>query len=217
VTLAAASASAPTVHQASVLERLRSDTRAAHASIETVPALSRLLMPDLTQAEYIHALRKMQAFHAAVGPALRLQLQRVSRAQVLLDSSALAALDADLAWYGVLPLAAPEIPYPPDAGAALGTLYVLEGSNLGGRIIGRHVSKSLGITARSGGAFYRGLCAEGARQRWNVLTEILLTEIAPANERYAAILTAAVDTFTAFEAWLRRSESDGSLSQAPTA
>jgi heme oxygenase len=187
----------------STLERLRAETRAAHARIETVPSLARLMMPDLTLAEYIEALRRLQAFHAAVYPCLSAELGGVSGAQGLLDGAGLRNLRADLDCYGVATLPSPPVPAPHSVAAALGMLYVVEGSNLGGRVIGRHVATTLAVTPIRGGSFFCSLAATAARQRWQLLTGLLAREVDDLCGPQGPVIAGALATFEAMEAWMR--------------
>jgi heme oxygenase len=89
--------------------------------------------------------------------------------------------------------------------SALGALYVIEGSNLGGRIIGRHVAKTLGVVPGNGGSYYCGLSAEDARRRWRLLQEVLRLEIDAPGTIWAPVTatSAALATFEALENWMR--------------
>lgn len=191
---------------AGILQQLRVSTRAAHASIETVPALNRLLSPDLGAAAYVETLRRLHAFHAGIEPGLIRALRGRSHAASLLDGNRLGAMADDITWFGATPLP-PRRPLPGANGvaAALGVLYVVEGSNLGGRVIGRHVTKSLGIGPATGGSYHCGLTAEDARRRWQVLEETLRIEIDVAGSGGEALTGAALATFGALEAWMRES------------
>ena len=187
-----------------ILERLRSATRDAHASIETVPRLSRLLARDITTTEYVETLRMLHAFHASILPDLARCLRGTSRAEALLDGKGLAALAADIAWFDAIPLVPQRLQQPPACvAAALGTLYVLEGSNLGGRVIGRHVARNLGVGPGSGGSFYCGLGAEDARRRWRLLQEVLRLEIDAPEALGETVTSAALATFESLEMWMR--------------
>jgi diguanylate cyclase (GGDEF)-like protein len=187
-----------------ILERLRSSTRAAHASMERVPRLSRLLAPDVTARDYVQTLRLLHAFHASIEPDLARCLRGSSRAEALLDGKGLAALAADIAWFGALPLEPRPLQRPPNCvAAALGALYVIEGSNLGGRIIGKHVAKTLGVGPGTGGSFYCGLTAEDARRRWRLLQEVLRLEIDAPGTPWEPVTSAALATFDSLESWMR--------------
>lgn len=66
-------------------------------------------------------------------------------------------LERDLAWLGLHPpppLAPPLLPELTTTGEALGSLYVLEGSTLGGHVIARRLRQSLGLTPARGAAFF---------------------------------------------------------------
>ena len=194
----------PPAEPTDILRRLRASTRAAHTSIETVPALNRLLSQDLAAPDYLETLRRVHAFHAGIEPGLIRALHGKSRAAALLDGNRLGAIAADITWFGATPLP-PRQPVSASycSAAALGVLYVVEGSNLGGRIIGRHVAKSLGVGPGTGGSYYCGLAAEDAQRRWHVLQEALHIEIAAAGVGWEPLTAAALATFGALEAWMR--------------
>jgi heme oxygenase len=188
------------------LALLRAGTAAAHASIETVPALARLLAPDLTPAEYVVVLRRMDGFLAVCEPAIAAALaDACPPAAALLDGARRRALAEDLAWYGVaaLPLAE-ALPAFSDPPAAQGGLYVIEGAGLGARVIGRHLQATLGVAPGAGGSFYCGATAAGARARWQLLRAVL---DAPGCTHPAAddrLLAGANATFCCLERWMRR-------------
>jgi heme oxygenase (biliverdin-IX-beta and delta-forming) len=185
------------------LAHLRNHTRAAHASIETVPSLAQLMAPDLTRTTYTRILLGMLAFHAAVEPAIAKALEHLPDAQTLLDGHHQRALREDIAFLGATPEAlSPDVPVLPDLTSGLGALYVVEGGNLGGRVIARHVSASLGVAPGAGGSFYGGLSAEAARARWSLLVRIL------EDQRHTIDLDALAESagrvFACLERWMRR-------------
>ena len=134
------------------MDRLKQGTRAEHLALEArVP----LMQADLTLAQYG---RVVQAFASVVVP-----LER--RAATLPFPDVLAyhsrchspALQADLAALG---LVASERNLPDTLVTSLpgayGTLYVLEGSTLGGQLISRHLQKHLNLHAGNGAAYFSG-------------------------------------------------------------
>jgi diguanylate cyclase (GGDEF)-like protein len=202
-TLIAASASLA-AESPGILERLRSSTRAAHLSIETVPRFGRLLSPDITTPDYVQTLRLLHAFHASIEPDLARCLRGSSRAEALLDGTGLAALATDIAWFGAIPIVPQRLQEPATTVAtALGALYVIEGSKLGGRVIGRHVAKTLAVGPGSGGSYYCGLTAEDARRRWRLLQEVLRREIDQPGATWQPVTAAALATFESLETWMR--------------
>ncbi len=195
------------------LAQLRAETRDAHARIETVPALSRLLSPALTRAEYATILQYMHAYLVHMEPAIAAALEAFPTAVALLDGSRPRALAEDLAWLAVPPITPPRLPTPDCAEAAFGALYVIEGSGLGGRVIARHLADHLAIGPGAGGNFYGGLTADAARERWRRLSTVLESDItaapaphAPKGEAVmrAAMVEGARAVFHGLEHWLRR-------------
>jgi heme oxygenase len=184
---------------------LRSRTRASHAGIELVPAMTRLVAPDLTPAEYVAVLQYMHAFLASIEPAMAAGLASFPAAAAMLDGARPRALAADLAWFGAAPIRPPKLPGVATVPAALGALYVVEGSSQGGRVIARHIAQSLGVAAAAGGSFYGGLSAEAARRRWTNLCALLEAPVTQFNAAYdEAVAAAACETFACLAGWLRR-------------
>jgi heme oxygenase len=191
-----------------VLDRLRVATRAAHARIETVPVLRRLLEPDILAVEYVRALSLLHAFHAALAPQMERALRGRSRACELVDGTAIAAMAADIHWFGSRPMdaASPVISFCSGIDA-LGALYVIEGSNLGGRLIGRHVARSLGVAPAAGGTFHCGFAQDAGRRRWPLLQDVLRVEVDECGARSEPIAAVALATFDALDDWLREAGS----------
>jgi heme oxygenase len=194
------------------LSLLRTRTKAAHASMEKVPILGRLLAPDLTTEEYVSVLDSMHAFHRAFEPEIAATLAGVPQAASVLAVSRLPDLLADLAWFGVSPSPVPPpIPRLNAPAEALGALYVIEGSILGGRVIARHVADSLGVRSGEGCSYYGGRTADQARDRWQLLCDLLegygerdggaSSSLLPIDE---AMAEAACGTFDSLDRWMRR-------------
>ena len=85
--------------------------------------------------------------------------------------------------------------------AALGSAWVVEGSSLGGALLGRKLEAVLGSAGpEHGGAFF-GPAKDGL-DRWNACcaaVELCGTD----TPQYTALETASIATFDAFEAWLK--------------
>jgi heme oxygenase len=160
-----------------LLARLRRETRAAHDRIETLPALACLLSADLPVKAYIGALRGLHAFHARLHaslPALLRTLPATADVPDVLDETGLVSLADDLAWFKARPKRMMRMPQGVATGeAALGALYVMEGSALGARVIGRAVQHSVGVAPGRGGSYFCGAAAETARQRWQGFCRLL--------------------------------------------
>jgi heme oxygenase len=172
------------------------------------------MAPDLTHDEYVALLQHLYSFHAYFEPAIAAALEAYPAAASMLDGARPRALADDLAWFRARPVLAPALPRLDTTDAALGALYVIEGSGLGGRVIARHLMASLGVGAGSGGSFYCGLSAEAARQRWHRLCELLdppdgvsaggLGADAEPRGETACLVDGARQTFAALDRFLRQ-------------
>jgi heme oxygenase len=90
-----------------------------------------------------------------------------------------------------MPLPAPE--------AVLGSMYVVEGSTLGGAVIARQVEKRLGFTAETGCAYFRSY-GRNVAVMWKSLGAKLLEASSP--EADDVIVESAQKTFTVMHDWL---------------
>jgi len=190
------------------MAQLRAGTQDAHARIETAPALVRLIAPDIALGEYIVILQHLQALHSHLEPAVAAELETLPAAAAMLDGSRPRRLAEDLAWFGAPPLAPPALPELVGPAAALGALYVIEGSGLGGRVIGRHLAASLGVRGGAGGSFFCGMDAESARLRWSRLNAVLETsgidDLSAGTGVAPGYVASARETFEFFERCFRR-------------
>jgi heme oxygenase len=149
-----------------LLTLLRAGTRAAHDRMETAPALACLMSPGLTAPGYVFALQALHALQAGVAARFA-ALPAGEPAIRAPDDGALRLLAEDLAWFGARPRRRLALQGAiPDRLAAIGALYVVEGSALGARVIGRAVSQSIGVAPGRGGSFFCSATAEAARSRW---------------------------------------------------
>jgi heme oxygenase len=185
-----------------VLASLKRRTEHLHRRVEaSVAILDRLRTPG----GYAALLARLYGFHEpferrlAAVPGLDLPgLDPASRRRA-------ARLEADLRHLGLGPgevAALPRcaaLPAPRSTAAALGCLYVVEGSALGGRVIARHVEHELGLTG-AGVSFFDG---DGDRVGpiWRDFCKIVEATVATAAQRHEAE-EAAAETFEAFEAWV---------------
>jgi heme oxygenase len=80
--------------------------------------------------------------------------------------------------------------------AAFGSMYVLEGSALGGRVIAKRVEETLAIHAGNGGAYFAGL-GKDTGLRWREFRAALEIHVGPAPGSLQLACMAAVETFDA--------------------
>jgi heme oxygenase len=97
-----------------------------------------------------------------------------------------------------------DLPPLPDAAAAVGCLYVLEGSTLGAQVITKRFATTLGLTPETGGRFFYGYGEETVPHWRSFGTWVRSVEDGLDT---ASALTAAKHTFETFDRWLNRSRS----------
>jgi heme oxygenase len=180
------------------MERLRGETASEHVRLERVTGM---MSPHLTVDGYRRYLLEMGAVHAALEPRLS-GLEGLAAALPDVEQRRkLPLLERDLAALGVSPSALADLarsrPPPPCSGVAeaLGVLYVLEGSTLGGRLIRRHLEAVLGSSV-AGATSYLDAYGEvgGPWRRFGAAAEAYGTAHPGAP---AAMAAAAVATFRA--------------------
>jgi heme oxygenase (biliverdin-IX-beta and delta-forming) len=141
-----------------LLSALRLATAAAHASVERLPAMERLTSAAVTLDDYRGYLCAIARLYGTLEPplyaALRAGLPPAMRTGPPADLGLRPKSPALLRELDAHGLPAPELgegPVPADLSSALGSLYVLEGATLGGRVIARHLRRYLGDVIPEGG------------------------------------------------------------------
>jgi heme oxygenase len=176
---------------------LRQACAAQHAAIEALLKLDQPLQYD----RYARVLAGFAAFlpcwEARLRPCLPARLQGWFE-----QRSRLPMLRRDLAALGLQPFAM-EDPVAalalPDMGAVFGSLYVLEGSALGGQMIARQLHLHLGLGPDNGAAYFNGW-GERTGALWADFRERLALELGPDEAALRSACAAAVATFEALRA-----------------
>jgi heme oxygenase len=178
---------------------LRLRTRAAHERLEATVDLRSL---TVSRAGYAETLSVFYGIYAVLEPALwqavpwtLLGLDAEQRRKLPLLLEDLAALGID---YRSLPLCS-EIPDVSSVERALGALYVLEGSTLGGKLIRRELQRGLGLESR----FFSSYGAS-VGSMWRDFT-CALERFADEHGGLDETIAAANDTFLLFEREVSRS------------
>ena len=183
---------------ASILNRLRLETRGGHDAVERV---LNLMATDLTRRAYGQRLAQFYGFYGPLEAAL--QLRCTPHLTALLPRlNKTALLSQDIERLGVslehLPLCS-NLPQIETDAEVLGCLYVMEGATLGGRLITQHVQATLGITPQGGGSFFEGY-GEGTGKMWQAMRQLLVNcSIDTPTEN--AIVTNATATFASLRNW----------------
>ncbi len=194
-----------TVVEMTILERLRKETQELHKAIESALPVMR---PGFQLPEYRRLMARFYGFYLPIEkqlccvPHLEAALpdwrQRRKTEWLLRDLYALGFTGHEIE---NLPscahaLALASLP------EALGCLYVLEGSTLGGQIISRHLQATLGLGPGNGGAFF---CGYGRQvgPMWKAFQAALPLAV-PLEEEHRAI-NSAKQTFHWMNEWLLES------------
>ena len=184
-----------------ILERLRDETRHLHKMLENDLPVMR---PDLQLPEYRSLLTRFYGFYspmecavagvAGLGSTLPDWPQRRKLKSLVKDLRVLGFARDEI---GELPLCV-QLPMLPGVEEALGCLYVLEGSTLGGQIIGRHLQATLHIGLDNGASFFHSY-GDRVGSMWKTF-QVVLGSREPAN--HERIINAAGQTFESIHRWL---------------
>lgn len=195
-------ATSASVAPASILSRLRLETRGEHVAVEQ---LLGLMGVSLTPEGYRHLLEQFYGFYAPLEKALQareLTLPSATRSALVARLKKSALLRQDLHYLGVpaepLPLCRNLPPLGTQA-EVLGCVYVMEGATLGGRIITQHIRATLGLTPLTGGSFFEGY-GDATGMMWQSMRQLLVSG-APDTKTENTIVTNAVTTFASLRSW----------------
>ena len=186
-----------------LLTALRHGTGPCHKALEDrLPFFS----PRFDHPAYRRLIAAYYGFHAPLEQALAgflpaLEPQRRAKAPALVTD--LRNLGLTPTQIDALPLCA-ALPPVTDQAQALGVMYVLEGSTLGGQVLKRAMAERLDIGAGNGGAFLDVYGSETGSLWRGFLQFLEQAPDSPADQ--ARVAQAAIDTFTGFERWLERRE-----------
>lgn len=188
-----------------IMERLRNETKTAHQQLEkaTVPFIRRATSED----QYAYLLKMFYGYFKPVEETI----------QSLVDSSLLTDIGerrqsdsilADLKTIGAEGDELVTSEFTPDltnVPQALGAMYVLEGSTLGGRFISQMLMKQLNRSANEGITFFSGY-GEQTEAKWKAFTQMVNEYAEKFPENKDQIVAAADETFANFGKWVAKYE-----------
>ncbi|MFJ2982017.1 MULTISPECIES: biliverdin-producing heme oxygenase [unclassified Pseudomonas] len=178
-----------------LLLALREGTRDCHKSLE---ARLPFFKTDFDIAAYRRLIQAYYGFHAPLETRLGeyQEARRAKTSALVLDLQALELSAADI---DALPLCQ-ALPAISNEASALGVMYVLEGSTLGGQVLKRAMAERLGLGPTLGTGFFDVYGALTGNY-WRIFLDRLgQASCAPAAQ--AATVQAAIETFQCFEHWL---------------
>ncbi|HEY6900276.1 MAG TPA: biliverdin-producing heme oxygenase [Puia sp.] len=178
-------------------EELKENTLEIHGAAEKkmIAALKRIE----TSADYIELLNWLYGFYAPLEELIRKQLtednfpgitKRLRTEYILWDLQESGSPLPE-------PTRCEQLPIIDSFYSALGALYVLEGSTLGGRIIAGMIARQMGTTKSL--SYFNGYGAETGNM-WSAFKEYLNQPCTPSQRQ--EIISAAEDTFLTFKNWI---------------
>ena len=153
--------------------RLKKETADMHKRLENHPLSRALMHPQLSTQDYVIYLKKMGSVMSFcemnIFPAVQHivpDLHERKKTQLIKDDLEYFSAEKEPATNNYEPFNKTSLPF------ALGYLYVIEGSTLGGRIILKHIQTRLDIDGERGGSFFAGY-KEGTSIKWKNLLQNL--------------------------------------------
>ena len=184
------------------LQSLRSRTAHQHSLLEQNPASQNLLSLQVTSCDYATYLSLLygfvKGFENIVFPLLKYNITDIDeRRKTHLLVADLNMLGVDEAGITVIPDQFFAEVYQSNA-TALGGMYVLEGSVLGGAVIYKHLQSTLGFETIAGKATYFTVYGPGTGSRWKNFLQAFCLASAGMEEE---VITSASETFSLLHQW----------------
>jgi len=184
-----------------IMARLKRETAQLHA------LLDKMVEPMLADvARYRRLLAGLRDAYGLFERELRRHAPLLAEAGYdVARRSKLGWLDDDLHFLDVRGPASIPVGYLlPNATAAFGAIYVIEGATLGGQVIARQVIPALALSRERGCRFFTGYGVDTG-DRWRETRESIAAHLAAidASEAANAMIAAAKNTFSLIDAALR--------------
>ncbi len=184
------------------IERLRSETKHNHLALEKamIPGLKQATTPEA----YAKILNVFYGYFKAIETLLDAQLDEKiipayrerRKSHVILED--LKAMNLN----GSLPPVATDLPKISTLYEALGAMYVLEGSTLGGQVITKMLKQNLNVNDTTYLNFFSGY-GEETQKMWGSFMATL-NKYAEDESKHDEIITAAIETFAKFQTWIEK-------------
>jgi len=149
--------------------QMKSGTKRWHTIVEKDTAMNRLLRADITLAEYCEIVRRLHSIHQQLEtqlsacPPMEKELPSTKRSALLLS---------DIMYFDLTPIQPeqfedyPLMPPITSREAALGAMYVLDGSALGGMLIHKQLLNNLFRQGDIGGLAFFGADPTAGMSQW---------------------------------------------------
>ncbi|AWH86021.1 heme oxygenase [Flavobacterium album] len=185
------------------LDNLRQATAKSHTDLEELPISASVTDTNVTNSEYAGYLKLMRDVTADTEENIFPLLEGII--PDLMQRSKTHHIDADLAVLGI-EIGTHSRPVTRNlkeisTGFALGIMYVVEGSSLGGRVILKNISAALGYDAENGASYFAGYGGQTGSYWKNFLSA--LSQYEAENQCASEIIEGANFTFDAINAHFR--------------
>jgi heme oxygenase len=189
-----------------ILTELKNQTRPQHDSVEGNPFGKAMMSGTMSREQYKEFLQKFYGFHLVLEQAMSgfdwssLGIDFDERRKISLLEQDLRVLGMTGGDIALLPKVE-ELPPMNTLEEAVGVMYVMEGSTLGGQIQARQVQKMFGFTAEEGAAYFSSYGANVGAM-WKMCCEAIVRAANDDAAKEAMIIASAKATFAALERWL---------------
>lgn len=185
------------------LSNLRTATAESHKGLEDNERSKGILSPEISIKVYQDYLSRMYGVVAGcerdVYPVLSglcFDLEERKKAHLILqDLQATGMEQVDIDQLRVYSFT------PADVAEALGIMYVMEGSTLGGKVLFKHVQKVLGLDENSGATFFWGYGTETG-PKWKSFVSVF-ADYAVSHGVQQNVIQGATQTFNTVDNWLK--------------
>lgn len=199
-----------------IMMRLKNDTGTAHKQLEKSACFKRLFADDYTISEYAQLLGFFYGYFSAIEPVLFVDLsqgyhsglQYRTKTHLLRQDLTFLSTNADeLSLCETLPELA-------SFAQKMGSLYVLEGSLLGGRVIGRHLTSHFGTDIVSALNFYH-CYGDNLDRQWRGFSAFMMHSFDNQNDEVInEVIGSANATFTTLQQWVEHCSGDSSYQRS---
>lgn len=185
-----------------LLPTLRRETRQEHEVLEKNTRLRNLVSPELGQDTYIDILLRFSALFEEFERDILNHPEWEVHGFDMKSRLKCPLLKQDLAWFGKVPLETQKLTgsnrlYSEDFPSVMGTLYVTEGSTLGGQVIARNLKANLNLDSSGGAAYFNGY-GEETGLRWRAFCSLLESYSREPSDREQSV-NAARHAFRVFQ------------------
>lgn len=191
-----------------LLEKIKKQTSENHAAMENSNLMKPLINRDLNLESYKNILIKFYGFFQPLENSINRFTDILNYLPDLETRRKSSAIKEDLLKLGYnneIDLCT-DLPEITTSSQALGCLYVLEGSTLGGRMISRIITEILLLDRDSGISFFSGY-GEETGKKWKLFCEALTDYSTAANDDNT-IINSANETFIKFKNWVESEPKD---------